>query len=167
MDIFSHGLYGGLFGMKSKRNYWLAFFFGIAPDLFSFGMFTATIWLGFASGPDWADGPPDPALIPVYVHRLYDITHSLIVFAAVFGVVWFIRRRPMWEMLGWGLHIIVDVFTHSLRFFPTPFLWPLSDYRFDGKSWGSPEIFIPNVTILAVIYGYWWWSRQKKQRTSR
>ncbi|MFZ1626633.1 MAG: hypothetical protein WAT81_02400 [Candidatus Moraniibacteriota bacterium] len=40
MDIFSHGLYGGIaFGRRSRPRYWLAFFFGIAPDLFSFGLF--------------------------------------------------------------------------------------------------------------------------------
>lgn len=166
MDIFSHGLYsGGLFGRKSKYSYWLAFFFGIAPDLFSFGIFTATVWLGLVSGPDWSAGLPDPTTIPTYVHRLYDVTHSLVVFIAVFGVVWFFRRKPLWELLGWGLHIVVDIGTHSLRFFPTPFLWPISDYSFDGWPWSSPEIFIPNVIILIAIYGSWWYSTKKK-RTS-
>ncbi len=40
MDIFSHGLYGGVaFGRISKRDYITAFLFGIAPDLLAFGTF--------------------------------------------------------------------------------------------------------------------------------
>jgi hypothetical protein len=36
---------------------------------------------------------------------LYDIGHSLIIFVAVFLVVWAILRRPLWEMLGWALQL--------------------------------------------------------------
>ena len=50
MDIFSHGLYGGvLTGRKSRKSFWTAFIFGISPDLFSFGIFTLSILLGFVS----------------------------------------------------------------------------------------------------------------------
>lgn len=163
MDIFSHGLYGSaLFGRKSKKRFWTAFLFGIAPDLFSFGIFTATVWLGLVSGPDWGAGPPDPSSIPSYVDSLYNITHSLIIFAFVFLFVWAIRKKPMWEMCAWGFHIILDIFTHGLAFFPTPFLWPLLDYKFAGISWGTPIIFIPNVLILLALYGYWGYQRRKR-----
>lgn len=162
MDIFSHGLYGGvLVGKKSRKSYWTAFFFGIAPDLFSFGIFTASIWLGFASGPDWGSGRPDVSLIPGYVSSLYDMTHSLIVFGIAFLAAWVVFKRPLWEMLGWMFHILLDIFTHSAEFFPTPFLWPISDYYFDGHSWGSPQIFIPNLIILAVLYALWWFKRKQ------
>src|SRR3989338_10826915 len=85
MDIFSHGLYGGvLTGRKSRKSFWTAFIFGISLDLFSFGIFTLSILLGFVSGPDWGSHAPDPSLIPNYVGILYDITHSLIVFCVSF-----------------------------------------------------------------------------------
>lgn len=163
MDILSHGLYGGvLAGRKSRRSYWLAFFFGIAPDLFSFGIFTASVWLGLTSGPEWGSHHPDISLIPPYVQSFYNVTHSLVVFAVAFFLVWAIRRKPMMEMLGWFFHVVLDIFTHSFAFFPTPFLWPLSSYRFDGRSWGDPLIFIPNVLILAALYGYWWYKKKNK-----
>lgn len=153
MDIISHGLYGGVaFGRKSKKSFWLSFFFGIAPDLFSFGLFTVSVWLGLVHGLDWSAGPPDERLIPQYVHTLYNITHSFVAFAVLFGLVWWWRGKPLLEMLGWPLHILVDIPTHSSRFFPTPFLWPVSDFHVNGHPWSSPEIFIPNVILIVSLY---------------
>ncbi len=155
MDIFSHGLYGSIaFGRASRRAFWTAFFFGLAPDLFSFGIFTASHFLEsiFTSEKFFGFGKPEIESIPQYVSSLYDITHSFIVFAIVFAIVWVIIKRPFLEMLAWPLHILVDIPTHSSQFFPTPFLWPISDFHIDGKSWGSPEIFFPNVIFLLSIY---------------
>lgn len=162
MDILSHGLWGGVaVGRKSRKSFWLAFALGVAPDLFSFGIFTAMVTLGLASGPDWSARPPDPSLIPDYVYSLYDITHSLVVFLAVFLAVWLWRKKPLWEMSAWAIHVMLDIFTHSENFFPTPFLWPLSDFHVDGRSWGDPLIFIPNVLLLVALYGYWWYARNR------
>lgn len=153
MDIVSHGLYGGvLFGRSSRKNFWLAFFFGIAPDLFSFGLFSIGTWFGLFDRPDWSSGPPAPDAIPQFVHVLYNFTHSFVIFAVIFAIVWLIRKKPYFLMLGWPLHILVDIPTHSDRFFPTPFLWPLSDYKVNGHPWSSPEIFIPNVILLVSLY---------------
>ncbi len=164
MDIISHGVWGSIgFGRKSRKSFWIAFFFGVAPDLFSFGIFTASTWLGLVSGPDWSAGPPDSNLIPQYVHALYDITHSLIVFLAAFILVWIVRKKPLYELGAWGLHILLDIPTHSARFFPTPFLWPISDFHIDGISWGNPLIFIPNVTLLAGFSFYFFFLKRRRK----
>ncbi len=166
MDTLSHGLYGGIaFGRKTKISYWKSFFFGVAPDLFSFGIFTATTVLGLVSGPDWSAGPPDPSAIPAYVHTLYDITHSLVIAAIVVGIVWFIQKKPMVELFAWPLHILVDIPTHSSAFFPTPFLWPVSDYHVDGVSWGTPYIFYSNIALVIVLYTWFYFSRKKRTET--
>lgn len=167
MDTLSHGLYGGIaFGRKSRWGYWLAFFFGIAPDLLSFGVFMVFAWLGIWEHPDWSSGQhPDPAAIPAYVHAAYSVTHSLVIFAVIFALVWIIRRRPLMEMLAWPLHILVDIPTHSDRFFPTPFLWPISDFTVNGYPWSRPEIFIPNVVLLAGLY--LWFSVIRPRRQAR
>ena len=165
MDIVSHGLWGaGAFGRKSKKDFWIAFFFGIMPDLFSFGIFTISTLLGFVDGPDWRSGPPDPSSIPSYVGGLYNITHSFIVFAFVFLIVWVIRKKPYYLMMGWPLHILFDIGTHSTSFFPTPFLWPLISYRFNGVPWSDPQILIPNFVFLALIYIGWWILKYKRRR---
>lgn len=167
MDILSHGLYGGVaFGRRSRMSFWLSFFFGIAPDLFSFGIFTAGTWIGVFDHPDWSTGQhPDPGTYPLFVPMSYNITHSFVVFAMVFALVWLLRKKPLYELLAWPLHILVDIPTHSSAFFPTPFLWPISDYRVNGHSWGSPEIFIPNVILLVSLYI--WFFLIKPLRTKR
>jgi len=153
MDFLSHGLWGGIvFGRKNKRTFWWAFFIGLAPDLFSFGPFFLVSFLGLTGRSPFSGGPPDPALIPSYVHQLYNPTHSLIVFGATFLVLWAILKKPFWPLLAWGLHIVFDIFTHSFEFFPTSFLWPISDFKIDAWSWGNPWIYLPNVFLLALLY---------------
>lgn len=165
MDIVSHGLWGGIaFGRRNWKSFWLSFFFGIAPDLFSFGIFTVGVWTGVAHGLDWSSGPPDPRLVPSYVHSLYNVTHSLIIFLLVFGTVWLVRKKPLYELSAWGLHILVDIPTHSNAFFPTPFLWPVSSFHVSGIPWGHPSIFIPNVVLLLVLYS-WFFARYRRKRT--
>lgn len=166
MDIVSHGLYGGVaFGRKNRTNFWLSFFFGIAPDLFSFGFYTTGTWIGLFDHPDWSSGRhPDPSQIPQFVATFYDYTHSLVIFALVFGLVWIFRRKPWWIMAGWGLHILVDIPTHSSAFFPTPFLFPLSDFYIDGHPWSSPEIFIPNVILIIGLYTWFYIVKPRKMR---
>ncbi len=163
MDILSHGLWGGIaLGRGSRKSFWTAFLFGMAPDFFSFGLLFASGLL--LHGLDFFNGfghPPDPALIPAYVHSLYHVTHSLVVFAAVFGLVWLLRGKPLLEMGAWGLHLVMDIFTHSDAFFPTPFLWPISNAHFNGLPWAAPLIYIPNVLMLAVLYVWYFLIRKR------
>ena len=163
MDILSHGLWGGIaLGRSGRKSFWMAFLFGVAPDLFSFGLvFASGLWL---HGLEFFRGighPPDASLIPAYVYYLYNLTHSLLVFGVVFGVVWLLRGKPLLEMGAWGLHLGMDIFTHSNAFFPTPFLWPLSDAHFDGLPWTDPRIFVPNVLLLALLYAWFFFKRRR------
>lgn len=131
MDIFSHALYGGMaFGRKSIKNYIIAFFIGMGPDLLSFGILWLGTHLGFLASPDWSKGHPDINSIPFYVGILYNITHSLVIFSIFFLAIWLIRKKPFWILGAWGLHIIVDIPTHSFDFFPTPF--SVAAFRFYG-----------------------------------
>lgn len=164
MDIISHGLWGGVaFGRKSRGSFWLAFLFGVMPDLFSFGIFWLATTLGFSQKPGWEYGPPDMSMIPGYVSHLYNITHSLIMFLIVFAIVWLILKRPLWELSAWGLHIALDIFTHSYKFFPTPFLWPVSSFKVDGVSWASPYIFFPDVALLIIVYTWFFIAKRRKK----
>ncbi len=165
MDTLSHGLWGSLaFGRQGKKSFWLALFFGMAPDLLSFGPFFAGSFLGLWSRPPISVEPPSPSAIPDFVHFMYRPTHSLIIFAAVFLLVWLALKRPVWEMAAWGLHILYDIPFHEHRFFPTPFLWPVSSFTVDGWSWGNPWIFFPNIVLLAGGYGLLLIRRRRKKR---
>lgn len=168
MDILSHGLWGSLaFGRKNRRSFWTAFLFGIAPDFFSFGAFFISVWLGIQDFPPFSGEPPDPALIPAYVSNLYNFSHSVIIFAITFLAVWLIWKRPFWEMSAWGFHILVDIPTHSYKFFPTPFLWPVSDFKFNGWHWGNPWIFFPNIALLFLLYLWFFVIRKDKNSYSK
>jgi hypothetical protein len=168
MDIVSHGLWGSIaFGRKSRSSYWLAFFFGIAPDLLSFGILYLAATLNVAEPPDFSNGTPPESTIPLYVHALYNVTHSFLVFLVVFLSVWFLLKQPLWELAAWGLHILVDVPTHSYAFFPTPVLWPLFGWKFDGWQWMTPGILIPNFALLALLYAWYLWQPYRAKAMRR
>ena len=156
MDIISHGLWGGVaFGRKSKRNFWTAFAIGMMPDLLAFsGPFLGNL-LGGTQGLHHSNGRPDATSIPAYVYNIYSFSHSLIIFAIVFFVAWIFFKKPQWILGAWGLHILVDIPSHDASFFPTPFLWPISNFHINGINWGNPMIFFPNVVLLAVAYFAW------------
>ncbi len=163
MDIISHGLWGGVgFGRRNKRIFWLAVLFGMLPDLLSFGIFTVASMLGINTRPDWAAGPPPMELIPEYVHVLYNITHSLVTFGVVFFLLWWLARTYATPFSAYGFAVLLDIPTHSTDFFATPFLWPLSSYKFDGMSWSEPFIFFPNLVLLISAYVMWYfWHRRE------
>jgi len=168
MEILAHTLWTTASARKinkvsEKRGkayrmslFWSAFW-GIFPDLFAFTLpfffsFYKTIiggdqFISFATRHQVADGF-------TLSSTLYQYSHSLIIFIAVFLILWAIKKCPPWVMLGWALHIILDIPSHSLAFFPTPFLFPVSDYRFPyGVSWGNMWFQIINYSVLLLIWG--------------
>lgn len=149
MDTLSHGLWGGaVFGARSRRLFWAAFACGVAPDLISFG--PPTVQWALAGFPRiYRPGePPDLSKIPTYVHSLYNVTHSLLVWGLLFAILWLVLRRPPWPFGAWGLHVLADIPTHTTRFFPTPFLWPFDTPYLDGFRWATPWFLIPNYLLL-------------------
>ncbi|MBI4991976.1 MAG: hypothetical protein HZB99_02050 [Candidatus Harrisonbacteria bacterium] len=173
MDIFSHALWsGGIYKAislppRKKLKILWAVFFGVAPDLFSFGiLFIENLFFRGLFRPEFASGEHglNGAFVPHYVFTLYNYTHSLIVFLAVFLLIWLIRRKPFWEMGTWGLHILSDIPTHTSRFFPTPFLWPFSPYKASVISWARLEFLIPNYSLLIIFYGIIYWLNKRPNK---
>lgn len=165
MDVISHGLWGGLaFGRKSKKSFGLAFLLGVLPDIVAFGpLFVQQIFSpSLRVRPDYASGHPDLSLLPHYVSQIYNYSHSLVIFAIVFLIVWAIRRKPMMELSAWGMHILFDIPVHTSSFFPTPFLWPISNLHVNGVPWGDPRIFFPNWAALIILYLVWYISHKRK-----
>ncbi|MCX8147542.1 MAG: hypothetical protein N3D84_03680, partial [Candidatus Woesearchaeota archaeon] len=81
-------------------------------------------------------------------------SHSLVVCCLMLLFVWFILRSLPIFLLAWPIHIIIDIPTHSRYFLPTPFLWPISDWRFPGFSWGQWWFMLLNwsAIIIALIF---------------
>lgn len=162
MDIISHSLWGGLIlGKNSRSEFLWASTLSVMPDIFAEGIMFGLYYLGVEGIPGFDGHHPNITEFPRYVQNFYNITHSLIVFIGIFTTVWIIRGKAYWPLLAWGLHIIIDIPTHSIELFPTPFLFPLSDFKIDGISWDNKIIFIPNIILLLTFYSYWFVKHKK------
>lgn len=182
MDVFAHTLWtNALFHWKypqQRRLRYLAAFFGVAPDLVGFApLFVYLVFSGrMFSGESFPFAATNWTF--AFAEQAYNYTHSLVIFAVIFGLVlaagnlykyfkvkssdnpeanadssissyrmWF-----FWPMLGWPLHILIDLPTHP-DFYQTPVLFPLSSYRFSGGvSWAHPVFMAVNYGALVVAY---------------
>lgn len=167
MDIFSHALWSNIgtqyVNLKFKRKLGniQVVFWGIFPDIFSFTI--PFVWLLknliltnfniYSLNLDVFE-PPSRIMISILTNLLYSLSHSLVIFSTVFVIIRIIKKRWYLEQLGWLLHIVLDIPTHSYKFYPTPFLWPLSDFRFDGISWAQPWFIILNYSFIILISIY-------------
>ena len=167
MDIIAHALWTTAAATTARRRLhrkihlgWAAFW-GVFPDVFSFAIpAVVRIW--------WYATGTTKSLMPdahspqrfQFVWQLYHCSHSLLVFAAVFGLVWAIVRRPVLEILGWGLHILIDIPTHQ-GIFAVHFLWPVSSYGFDGIRWENHWFLAVNYGVLILVFG-WIWMRTRE-----
>ncbi len=179
MDIFAHGLWtGGLVTAINKKTkkplrLWPTVFWGVFPDLVAFGpalafAFWQRITLGgnfvFPHGPDSESLATSKNPIWLLTSHLYSVTHSLIIFLIILGLVCLIEKKPIWEMGGWLLHILIDIPSHSLAFYPTPFLWPVSNFMVNGVSWGQPWFLVLNYSTLFVFYLTLFFIKKKKAK---
>ena len=167
MDVLAHTLWtnAGARGVNALRDKkgkprvlhvgWTAFW-GVLPDFFAFTVpFVIGLWRVISDHLPFEEirnsmhvGGFDLAAY------LYQYSHSLVVFAIVFLLVWLVSRRPRWELLGWALHILIDIPSHAIGFYATPFLFPISDYRFPyGVSWGNTYFMIINYSALLLVWG--------------
>jgi len=165
MDFVSHGLWGGAaVGRKNLKLFLYAVLFSVLPDIAGEGIMFALVFLGADNMPSLSAGHPNITEFPAYAQNFYNATHSLLLFAAVFVIVWLLRKQIFWPLAAWGIHILIDIPTHSLRLFPTPFLWPISDFRVNGQSWDSPYILIPNYALLIIVYAWWYYRKRAKRK---
>jgi hypothetical protein len=168
MDFISHSLWGGIaFGRRSKRLFWLAIIISLLPDFLTEGLFGVLNLIGVKGIPGWENGHPNITDYPVWAQNLYSITHSLVIFTLVFLLIWVVVRKPIWIICAWGLHILIDIPTHSLALFPTPFLWPISDFMFNGIGWDNALILTVDIFLLIASYSIWLFFRFNKNRKKR
>ncbi|MEW6756158.1 MAG: hypothetical protein AB1505_35070 [Candidatus Latescibacterota bacterium] len=157
MDVVSHALWGGgAFGRRTRKAFLAAAGTSLLPDVLSEGLFGVLSLLHVGGMPAWEHGHPNITAFPPWAGGLYGLTHSLVVFTVAFLLVWALAGRPVWLVGAWGLHVLIDIPTHSLELFPTPFLWPLSDLRVDGVPWHQPVVFGVNALLLLGVYSLWW-----------
>ena len=177
MDIFAHSLWNTAIAKKLNNNekrkskisiIW-SIFWGIFPDIFAFGIPSIlSLYSVIIGGESFSHishhGPLIKGVDKTFdlASFLYQYSHSLIIFVLVFGIVWLIFKKPKIAMLGWMIHILIDIPSHSLQFFPTPFLFPVSSYVYPyGVRWSGQIFMIINYTALFCVFLYFLIKKKK------
>ncbi len=160
MDIVAHGLWAAAGAITVSRatttrirTIW-AVWWGMFPDVLAFGpsIIAGVVLLLIRGREVISPGAP-------HVHLaawLYPAAHSLVIFTLAFAAVSIVARRVVWEMLGWLLHILIDIPTHSYSYYATRFLWPVSNLRVNGVAWWTPWFWGATYAALAVVYVALW-----------
>ncbi len=149
MDFFAHGFWSYIIFHKIKKPIY-AVMFGLLPDIVSWGLYLiiSLITRGFRLG------PPLIETIPSWVFELYGLGHSVIVAGIVILAVSLILKKFPVYMLAWPVAIVMDMITHTREFLPTPFLWPVSDWKFPGFSWASLRFMVLNYLLIIGFLVY-------------
>ena len=178
MDILAHSLWAAIgIGIArrsvaiSRRDAALTVALAAAPDLLQ--LVPLIGWGAFGNG-DWSMlsayslASPDtepllPAPVALVAHHLHCATHSAVV-ALAFTVVIALGTRRFWlPLAGWWSHIVIDVFTHSADFYPSPVLYPLTMRGFDGVGWNEPWFMALNYAALSAC-AIWLVASARRQR---
>ena len=174
MDIFAHTLWAGVgVALASRRSpikprtVALTAALAALPDLFH--LLPIIGWWAFGDGSAavlWAyavalpgQEPALPPVVGMLSHQLHCIAHSAIVAGVVTALLWMMRRALWIPLLGWWSHIVIDVFTHSADYYPSPVLYPITERGFDGLAWNTPWFLVLNYVVLCGAGLWLWWSR--------
>lgn len=150
MDILSHGLWTNLVfkELPIEHRAW-AISFGILPDLISFSFLAVKD--SIKKTMHYKEQPLN--IFPSYIFKLYNYTHSLVLWVGSFFILKIFGFDFAAVLFcGWGFHILLDIFTHTSNFFPTPILWPFSSFHFSGINWANRWFMIFNYSVLAFLY---------------
>jgi len=161
MDTFSHALWGkGLFGYRGHP--FLALFFGAFPDLFSFGIY---FFVRLFNEGSLQRGKPNLEDIPQWVFFNYDLSHSFVIAFIFILIVYFFNKHITFAMLAWPFHILLDFPFHTKAYFPTKLFYPITHFSFDGISWATPEVWLPNLAGIILLFIYRW--KTKSQHSNK
>jgi hypothetical protein len=82
--------------------------------------------------------------------------HSALVAGVVTTVSWIWLKRFWIPLLGWWSHILIDVFTHSADFYPSPVFYPVTYWGFDGLAWNTPWFMVVNYLAMLIFAAIVW-----------
>lgn len=137
MDTLAHGLWTYAVSPSKKLLALLRWqvLFGVLPDLV---WLPATAYWLLTTGHVRFSMP------------LYDVSHSIVVWAALTMLAMLYYRKAYAVTWPWLLHILIDIPGHiDLQ---TPFLWPLSRYTVHGWfEWMSVPWLTANYAVLAFV----------------
>lgn len=167
MDIFAHALWAGA-GVALAHCRWpikpataaASVVLAALPDVPH--LLPILVWSMFGEGTFAALGAyaiavpgQEPTMLPVVAlisHHLHCVMHSAVVAGAITLWVWVVRHALWIPLLGWWSHIVIDIFTHSADYYPSPVLYPITQRGFDGLAWNTPWFMALNYTVLIFAW---------------
>ena len=178
MDILAHGMWVGLGAAAwhqrrplDRRTVGLAVGLAVLPDLAQLAPLVA---LALSSSEGWrvllayanalpGYEPPMSTQLAGLTHHLHCVMHSALVAGAVTGLLWLWLGRFWLPLWGWWSHVLIDVFTHSADFYPSPVFYPVTYWGFDGVAWNTPWFMVTNyfAIALAAVVVFHRWSRAR------
>lgn len=167
MDVVAHGLWAAVMCRWRGRRQPIArgttrwtIGLAVAPDLVQLtpivtaALITPQGWSAmrayFHALPGYQ--PVLPPQVEFIAHHLHCGLHSALVAAVVTLLSWMFLRRFWWPLLGWWMHIVIDVLTHSSDFYPSPVLYPISERGFDGWAWNDPWQLTLNYGLIVIFW---------------
>jgi hypothetical protein len=180
MDILAHGLWAGV-GIAAARRRWpiarrtvaATVALAVLPDL---AQLLPLLGNAVTSGDvhvlhAYATALPglEPVLPPTVVfwsHHLHCVLHSAVVAAAVTALACALLRTLWLPLLGWWSHIVIDVFTHSAEFYPSPVLYPFTESGFDGVAWNTPWFMAVNYAAIVIALALLLMTRRRHAKTA-
>lgn len=179
MDILAHGLWAGI-GIGLAQRRWalprrtgvLTVAMALLPDLLQ--LLPMAGWAlfsneGVAALRGYLQALPNasfalPPAVERLVFHLHCAAHSAVVAGTATLILWAATRSFWLPLLGWWLHIVIDVFTHSAEFYPSPVLYPITQRGLDGVAWNTPWFMVVNYVALACAGTWLAWSGRKRAR---
>ena len=175
MDVLAHALWAGAGAawlrrreLLSPRAAALTVGLAVVPDVPH--LLPVAAWTVFGGGTAATVGhyaqalpgqePSLPPMVELISHHLHCIAHSAVVAGVVTLLLWAVMRRPWLPLLGWWSHIVIDVFTHSADYYPSPVLYPFTREGFDGVAWNAPWFMALNYAALAATWLWLWRTRR-------
>ena len=167
MDILSHALWAGAAGELIRRRRHTSgrmlaatVALGAAPDIVS--LLPMAVWslsqpASFALTRDYISAMPGtepamPAIVGLLSHHAHCAMHSAVVAAAVGLLIWWRRPRLLPVLVGWWLHIALDIPTHSNDYYAVPFLYPLAYWGINGVAWTTPWVLATDYVALGLAF---------------
>ena len=168
MDVLSHALWAGAAGLGLRRRHasidrrmvGAMVVLAVAPDVVQ--MIPVAVVGASESEPlrclfahataQPGMEPPMPAWARAASHHLHCALHSAVVASMATALVAAVRRAWLPALIGWWLHIVLDVPTHAEDYYPVPVFYPLSYWGFDGIAWTQPAVLAANFAALALAY---------------
>ena len=143
--IIVHGLIGYILYDK------IGLIYGLLPDLIGFGYYFLRLFMDYKFNKnDSLLKIISPNKMNTLDWKLYDISHSLIPWLIL---LYLLKDKAIYAAI---IAIIMDIFLHSSTngWRGPTFLYPISNYVYDGISWNKPVGILITGVITLLIYVY-------------